>query len=113
MQVIDRLKMELANQEYFEIEAYYQFLVENNLDPKEEYDKETMQKSLLFTVIDILEAVSNDIDVMTSISTEFNNIGEAYQFLEARIQQLKDKIAAIPNPDEDFTCFSLMYTKTP
>ena len=70
-----------------------------------------MQKNLLFTVIDILEAVTNDIDLMTGISTEFSNIGQAYEFLEARIQQVKDKIAAIPEPDDDYSCFSLMYTR--
>lgn len=64
-----------------------------------------MQKPLLFTVIDVLEAVTNDIDLMTGISTEFSNIGQAYEFLEARIQQMKDKIAAIPDENEDYTCF--------
>ena len=50
---------------------------------------------------------------MTGISTEFNDIGQAYQFLEARIQQVKDKIAAIPEPEEDYSCFSLMFTREP
>ena len=111
MQVLDRLKMELSNQEYFSDEQYIQFLTENSLTPTDEYDKPTMQKQLLFTVIDILEAVTNDIDLMTGISTEFSDIGQAYQFLEARIQQVKDKIASIPEPEEDYSCFSLMYTR--
>ena len=111
MQVLDRLKMELSNQEYFSDEQYIQFLAENSLAPTDEYDKPTMQKQLLFTVIDVLEAVTNDIDLMTGISTEFSDIGQAYQFLEARIQQVKDKIAAIPEPEEDYSCFSLMYTR--
>lgn len=113
MQVLNRLKMELSNQEYFTDEQYIQFLTENNLSPTDEYDKSTMQKSLLFTVIDVLEAVTNDIDLMTGISTEFSDIGQAYQFLEARIGQVKDKIAAIPEPEEDYSCFSLMYTREP
>lgn len=113
MQVLDRLKMELSNQQYFADNQYIQFLTENNLTPTDEYDKATMQKLLLFTVIDVLEAVTNDIDLMTGISTEFSNIGQAYEFLEARIQQVKDKIAAIPEPDEDYNCFSLMFTREP
>lgn len=113
MQVLDRLKMELSNQQYFSDEQYIQFLTENLLTPTDEYNKLTMQKNLLFTVIDVLEAVTNDIDLMTGISTEFSNIGQAYQFLEARIQQVKDKIAAIPEPEEDYSCFSLMYTREP
>ena len=111
MQVLQRLKMELSNQEYFSDEQYIQFLAENSLVPTDEYDKPTMQKQLLFTVIDVLEAVTNDIDLMTGISTEFSDIGQAYQFLEARIQQVKDKIASIPEPEEDYSCFSLMYTR--
>lgn len=113
MKVLDRLKMELSNQQYFSDEQYTQFLTENSLTPTDEYDKSTMQKSLLFTVVDVLEAVTNDIDLMTGISTEFSNIGQAYEFLEARIQQVKDKIAATPEPEEDYSCFSLMYTRDP
>ena len=112
MQVLDRLRMELSNQSYFSDEQYIQFLTENSLTQTDEYDKSTMQKSLLFTVVDVLEAVTNDIDLMTGISTEFSNIGQAYEFLEARIQQVKDKIAAIPDENEDYTCFSLMYTRS-
>ena len=111
MQVLQRLKMELSNQEYFSDEQYIQFLAENSLAPTDEYDKPTMQKQLLCTVIDVLEAVTNDIDLMTGISTEFSDIGQAYQFLDARIQQVKDKIASIPEPEEDYSCFSLMYTR--
>ena len=50
---------------------------------------------------------------MTGISTEFSDIGQAYQFLEARIQQVKDKLLAIPEPEENYSCFSLMYTREP
>lgn len=110
MKVLDRLKMELSNQQYFSDEQYIQFLAENSLTPADEYDKSTMQKLLLFTVVDIIEAVTNDIDLMTGISTEFSDIGQAYSFLEARIRQVKDKIAAIPDEDENYSCFSLMYT---
>lgn len=113
MQVLQRLKMELSNQEYFSDEQYIQFLTENSLTPTDEYDKPTMQKQLLYTVIDVLEAVTNDIDLMTGISTEFSDIGQAYQFLEARIQQVKDKILVIPEPDDEYNCFSLMYTREP
>lgn len=113
MQVLQRLKMELSNQSYFTDEQYIQFLVENDLTYTDEYVKADMQKNLLYTVLDVLEAVTNDIDLMTGISTEFNDIGQAYQFLEARIQQVKDKIAAIPEPEEDYSCFSLMFTREP
>ena len=110
MQVLDRLKMELSNKSYFPDEQYTQFLTENSLTSTDEYDKQTMQKPLLYTVLDILEAVSNDIDIMRSIETEFSNEGSAYKYIADRIQQVKDKIASIPEPDEEYSCFSLMYT---
>ena len=115
MQVLDRLKMELSNQSYFSDEQYTQFLVENSLTPTDEYNKPTMQKPLLYTVLDILEAVSNDIDIMRSIETEFSNEGSAYKYIADRIQQVKDKIATIPDPNEEdeTSCFSLMYTREP
>ena len=110
MQVLDRLKMELSNKQYFPDEQYTQFLAENSLTSTDEYNKQTMQKQLLLTVLDILEAVSNDIDIMRSIETEFSNEGSAYKYIADRIQQVKDKIASIPEPDEEYSCFSLMYT---
>ena len=113
MQVLDRLKMELSNKSYFPDEQYTQFLVENSLTSTDEYDKQTMQKQLLLTVLDILEAVSNDIDIMRSIETEFSNEGSAYKYIADRIQQVKDKIASIPDLEEDYSCFSLMYTREP
>ena len=111
MKVYDRLMMELSNQQYLTEVQYKQYLIENNLDPTAEYNKTYMQKELLFTVIDILEAVQNDIDIMTDISTEFTDIGQAYEFLEQRVFNLKDKIAAIPDQEEEYSAFSLMYTR--
>jgi hypothetical protein len=111
MQVLDRLKLELSNQDYFSDTEYIQFLTENYLDPTEEYIKDVMQRDMLQAVIDVLEAVSNDINIMRSISTGFGNIGQAYEYIEARIAQLKDKQASIPLPYEGNSCFSMMFTK--
>lgn len=111
MRVYDRLKMELSNQQYLSEEQYKQYLVENDLEPSAEYNKDEMAKRLYFTVIDVLEAVMNDIDIMQDISTEFADIGQAFQFLEQRVANIKDKIAAIPDPEEEYSNFSLMYTR--
>lgn len=51
--------MQLSNQKYFTDEQYIQFLTENNLSAADEYNKPTMQKQLLFTAIDVPEAVTN------------------------------------------------------
>ena len=110
MQILDRLKMELSNQEYFSDEQYTQFLLENGLSAVAEYNKETDQRQMLLSALDILEAVSNDIDIMRQTITEFTTTSQAYKYLEKRIQNLRDKIASIPEPEEEYSCFSLMYT---
>lgn len=111
MTVIERLTLELANKEYLTQDEYKQFLKENNLDEIAIYDKATMQKSLLLTVLDVLEVVSNDIDIMRKVETEFTTTSDAYKYLEQRIAQVKDRIAAIPNPEEEYSLFSLLYTR--
>lgn len=110
MQILDRLKMELSNQEYFSDEQYTQFLLENGLSATAEYNKETDQRQMLLSALDILEAVSNDIDIMRQTITEFTTTSQAYKYLEKRIQNLRDKIASIPEPEEEYSCFSLMFT---
>lgn len=111
MQVLDRLKLELSNQEYFTDEEYTQFLLENDLSATEEYIKAVMQRDLYQTVIDVLESVCNDINIMRSISTSFGTIGQAYDYIDARISQIRDKQATIPLPYEEKSCFSMMFVK--
>lgn len=110
MQILDRLKMELSNQEYFSDEQYTQFLLENGLSAVAEYNKATDQRQMLLSALDILEAVSNDIDIMRQTITEFTTTSQAYKYLEKRIQNLRDKIASIPEPEDEYSCFSLMFT---
>ncbi len=111
MTVLNRLKLELSNQEYFNDEEYTQFLSENNLVATDTYDKATMQRELLLTVLDVLEAISNDIDIMRRTTTEFVDTTTAYAMLESRIAKVKDKIASIPEQGEEYNCFSLMYIR--
>ncbi|AEY67832.1 hypothetical protein [Clostridium sp. BNL1100] len=111
MTVLERLKLELSNKEYFTDQEYTTFLQENNLTATDNYDKTTMQKSLLFAVIDILEAVSNNVDLMRRVETEFLTTTDAAKFLKQRIQDLKDRIASIPDVNEEYSPFSLMFTR--
>lgn len=111
MTVIERLKLELANKEYFSDDEYVQFLTENDLVSSDTYNKETMQKLLLFTVVDILEVVSNDVDIMRRVETEFATTTDAYNHLQDRIQNIKDRIASIPDAEDDYSAFSLMFTR--
>lgn len=110
MTVIDRLKMELNNKQYFTNEEYEVFLQENNLDAYATYDKSTMQRDLLWTCIDILEALSNDVDMMRKVETEFLTTGEAMEWIEKRIANIKQRIASIPTEEEN-SPFSLMFTR--
>lgn len=113
MTVIERLKLELNNKEYLTDAEYSQFLKENGFEViiMPEYNKATMQKSLLFTVVDILEVVSNDVDIMRRVETEFTTTSDAYKHLQERIQNIKDRIASIPDAEEEYSPFSLMYTR--
>jgi len=111
MTVLERLKLELANKEYLTDEEYKVLLTENELSFATNYDKATMQKQLLLTVLDILEVVANDVDIMRKVETEFSTTTDAYKYLEQRIAQIKDRIASIPDPEEEYSPFSLMYTR--
>ena len=113
--VLDRLKIELNNKDYFEDTVYTMYLSENSLTASDNYVKATMQRDLLLTVVDILEAVSNDVDLMRKVSDDTTGLStsEAYKVLQSRIQDLKARIATIPTTDttEDFSNVSLLFTK--
>jgi len=111
--VLERLKLELSNKNYFSDDEYKTFLQENDLNPNDEYIKSTMQKPLLYTVVDILEAVSNNVDLLRKVETEFQTTGEAYKHLQSRITDIKKRIATIPDVQEpeNNSPFTLMWTK--
>lgn len=114
MNILNRLKLELNNQNYYKDEEYKQFLSENNLKWDEIYNKENNQRQLLLTVLDILETISNDIDLMRKITDNITgfSIGDAYKQLEKRIDNIKNKIATIPDPnkiEEDDNIHLLFY----
>lgn len=111
MTVLERLKLELSNKEYLSDAEYQIFLTENNMVSTDTYNKETMQKLLLLTVIDILEVVSNDVDIMRKVETEFSTTSDAYKHVQERIQNIKDRIASIPDVADEYSPFSLMYTR--
>ncbi|OOO67154.1 hypothetical protein BS638_06390 [Clostridium tepidum] len=113
MKVLDRLKLELNNKDYFSDSEYTIYLQENDLQADAEYIKKDMQKDLLITVVDILESVSNDVDLMRKItdgSTDFTT-NEAYKLLRKRIEDIKQRIASIPQTEEDYSNISLLFTR--
>ena len=98
MKILERLKLELNNQEYYTDIEYTQFLTENNLNPTLDYDKQLNQRDLLLTVLDILESISNDIDLMRKIADDSNGFTteNASKFLSERKSEIKAKIATLP-----------------
>lgn len=112
MNILDRLKLELNNQLYYTDEEFIQLLSENNLDYGDTFIKANHYRNLLFTVLDILQNVSNDIDVMRRVTTEFSDSTTAYKYLSDRIQQIKDKINSLPDEEgESSSPFSLLFTR--
>lgn len=113
MKILDRLKTELNNQNYFPDDKYTMFLQENNLAADSEYNKTENQRDLLLCVVDILEAVSNDIDIMRKVSdgtTDFTT-DQAYKFLRMRIQDVKQRISSLPISEENYSNVSLLFTR--
>lgn len=114
MTVLERLKTELNNKDYFADTTYIIYLQENTLTATDNYDKSTMQRNLLMSVVDILEAVANDVDLMRKVSDDTTGLStsEAYKMLQSRIQDIKSRIATIPVDTEDnYSNVSLLFTK--
>lgn len=111
MQNLDRLKLELNHKEYFTEEEYSTFLEENELDAIAEYNKATMQRNLLWTVVDILEAVANDVDLMRKVETEFATTSDAIKHINDRIERIKNRIQTIPDAEEEYSNISLFFTR--
>lgn len=90
---LERLKLELSNKSYYTDEEYSVFLNENNLVPTDTYDKANNEIDLLKTVVNILETLSNDVDLMRKIdSKDITSIDQASLYLSKRIVSIENKI---------------------
>lgn len=90
---LERLKLELSNKQYYTDDEYSVFLNENNLIPTDTYDKTTNEIDLLKTVVNILETLSNDVDLMRKIdSKDITSIDQASLYLSKRIVTIENKI---------------------
>lgn len=97
MTIINRLKTELNNKDYYSDEILTMYLLENSLTATEEYAKSTMQKRLLQTVYDIMQSLANNIDLFRNVQTEFATTGEAYAYLSKRMDDIQLRILSIPD----------------
>ena len=115
--ILERLKLELSNKDYYTDAEYSVFLEENNLAGDDiiddTYDKKTMQRNLLLTVVDVLETLANDVDLMRKIDvTDIQNTSEAIEWLRKRINDVKQKISTIPiEGEEEHSNIHLMFTR--
>jgi len=97
---LERVKLELGGKDYFTDDALRALLQENSLDGNVEYKAED-KKKLLSTVLDVLNALVNNLDVYMRVETEFTNTSVAARNLQDRINILERKINSIPdNPEE-------------
>jgi len=98
MTVLERFKTEITKQ-YFNDDVYTMYLSENGLTATETYDKPTMQRSLLMTLLDCLQALSNDIDLYRRVDTEFATTADAFDNLRQRIEDVERRINALGEPN--------------
>lgn len=89
---INRLKLELANKQYFTDSEFTVFLDENGLVAEDTYNKSKDNLALLNTVLAILQAMQNNIELYCSLNTEFLTKGEAYTALTNQIDSLNKRI---------------------
>lgn len=105
---LERLNLELSNKPYFSSAEYGIFLDENGLTATDNYDA-TEKKALLGAVLDVLNALSNDIDLFRKIETEFATQGAAFEALTVRIEQVKSRIAETSATDGSYTDQTINY----
>lgn len=107
---LDRLKIELNSKAYYSDDTFSIYLSENDLSSTSTYNKATMQKQLLQTVYDILQSLSNNLDLFRSVETEFATTGQAYTRLKQRMDDIESKILSIPDATgETSSQFNFMY----
>ena len=113
MTTLERLKLELANKPYFTDVEYTVLLEENSLSATDTYNKAIMQRNLLLTVLDVLNMLTNDIDLFRKLedSTTGFSQSSAYKLLGERIKALKERIEGIPLPQEELSDVHLIFTR--
>lgn len=99
--VLDRVKLELGNKQYYSDEAYAIIIFENRLNPYERYNKDTDERNMLESVYAILQTLANDIDIFRKIETEFATEDQAYKYLQLRLQDVQNRINLLPNPETE------------
>lgn len=93
----ERLMMYLNHKQYYPEYEMRVYLSENGLESSKLYNKNTDYRKMHCALLEILESLTNNIDIFRTVETEFATTSEAYNYLERRIQKLKQKIDEIPD----------------
>ena len=80
--VLNRLKIELNNKDYYSDDTYSMYLDENGLNSVANYDCNVMKKELYQTVYDVLDSLANNIDLFRSVTTEFATVNAGFKMTE-------------------------------
>jgi hypothetical protein len=97
---LERVKLELGGKDYFTNDALEVLLTENGLTSSADFEAKD-KKKILATVLDVLNALMNNLDVYMKTETEFSNTSIAANHLQDRINTLERKINIIPDdPNE-------------
>lgn len=103
MTILQRLKLELSNKDYYTDEEYSMFLEENELKSIDEYSKNEDQIKLLQTVVSILETLANDVDLMRKIdSKDIISTDQAVKYLSLRIDTINKKIIDLKEENDEY-----------
>ena len=107
---LERLKLELSNKEYYTDEEYKVFLDENSLVPDNTYVKADNQIQLLETVVNVLETLSNDVDIMRKIDNkDIVSVDQASKYLSQRIYNINKKILDLKEEQDDTGNISFLF----
>ncbi|MDR1688814.1 MAG: hypothetical protein LBS21_09435 [Clostridiales bacterium] len=110
---LDRLHMELGHKPYCGEDRnnrqYKIFLEENGLYADWKYNRDSMEKQLLKTVISIMEMLANNLDNYMKIETNFLTQSAALDSIHKRIAHLESRIDKIKREEESNSDFTYMF----
>ena len=98
MTILERMKLELNNKNYYTDAEYTQFLIEAGADMDIPYDyvnSHTNRRSVLRAVKAVFESLANNIDYFRTITTEFATTTQAMGYINDRINSYNKQIAEL------------------
>ena len=98
MTILERMKLELNNKNYYTDAEYTQFLVEAGADMDTTYDyvnSHTYRRIILRAVKAVFESLANNIDYFRTITTEFATTTQAMGYINDRINSYNRQIAEL------------------